>query len=142
MKIDKDFIKATVGKTKCPQGECARVAEEMVNKLLASECSIEKEIKCVSLEDALRKINELLTEDALLVIWPNSGFMDATLNCPVWHSYIVYNSNPLQSFSAWENGLAFYDEKDTKDAIEKTINSEKHNKVITVHKYGRINMNS
>jgi hypothetical protein len=137
MRLNKDFIKATVGETKCPQGECAKVAQEMVDKLLASKCKIEKEIRCYSLEDALRTINELLTEDALLVMWPNSGFMDATCNCPVWHSYIVFDSNPLQSFSAWESGLVFYDEKDTKGAIEKTINSEKHNNVITIHKYGR-----
>jgi len=137
MRLKKDLIKSSVGEIKCPQGKCADIAKDLVEKLLASKCEIEEERRCNSLEESLSTINELLTDGALLVIWPNSGFWDATCKCPVWHSYIVFDSQPLQSFSAWESGLEFYDEKDTKDAIERTINSKDHNNVITIHKYGK-----
>lgn len=130
-------IKTKVGSYKCPQRECGRVVKEMVETLLGGQCIIKKEVRCSSLKEALQEIDNLLTEKNLVVIWPSSGFVDPQCTIPVWHSYIVFSTKPLKSFTAWESGIVFYDEKSINEAIEGTINSVPHNKVITIHQYER-----
>lgn len=134
MSFSKEYIKSKVGNYKCPQGKCGEIAIEMAESILGGKCQLIANVQCCSLEETLTKIASFLTNNNLVVIWPSSGFCGPN---PAWHSYIVFNANPLQSFAAWEQDNEFYDEKETKEKIENTINSEKHNKVITIHQYGR-----
>lgn len=137
MSFKKEDIIAKVGIYKCPQGECKKVAKEIMEKLLGGEFKIVGTF-CSSLDEALTKIDNFLTKENLVIIWPSSGFFDPQCTIPTYHFYIIFKTNPLQSFSAWEQGSEFYDEKNTKDIIEKTIESDKHGNKIEIQQCKRI----
>ncbi len=131
MSFKKQDIITKLGIYKCPQGECQEVAKKITEKLLGGEFKIEKAF-CSSLDESLAKIDNFLTEENLVIIWPSSGFRDPQCTIPTYHFYIIFSTNPLQSFSVWDHGIEFYDEKYTKDIIEKTIESDKHGKRIEI----------
>jgi len=107
----------------------------MVETLLDGECELTKNCQIFRLEDVQSEIDAASADNSLIVLWVNSGFYKDN---PTWHSYLVFSANPLKSVAAWEKGIETYGREETLKAINNTICSDKHNKVITVHKYQRV----
>ena len=124
-----------MGQRTCPQGQCGEVAQKAIDELFGGASVLNKEVRCKTLTDALKEIEENLIEKALIIIWVKTGFYDGNPLCFAYHTYIVYDAQPLSSFSIWKEGLQFYDEKDTEAAIEK---STERGNVITIHQHIKV----
>lgn len=137
-KFNIEDIRLIVGNYNCPQNECTRVIPEMIKVLLGGKCGLTKNVICSNLPDVITTIQKYIGQTSLIEIWPSSGFADPHLTTPVWHGYIIFSVSPLQSFTAWPDGLTFYNEAETFRAIENTLNSKAHNNEITINQYWRV----
>ena len=136
MGFSQEHIKKKLEGVKCPNGECSRVAQETSIKLLGKKSCFIGNTKCQSLDEALKTINNFLIGNGLAVLWVDTGLINPNnILYRAIHFYTVYNRKPLESFSIWESGLSFYDNKQTENEIRNTLNLFKS---IDIHHYGKI----
>lgn len=135
MNYDKAKVRSKLDSFRCPQGQCITVIKKMVDTLGGGTWGLTQNVPLNTLDDVLKEIRSAIKDNRMIVLWFNSGYKD--IQIPAWHSCLVYSVNPIKSIIPWENNVEYCDEIRTKELISKTINSVKHNRVITVHQYQR-----
>jgi hypothetical protein len=136
MKLTKEEVITKLGEYTCPQGECMRVAKEMMDELLEGENDVVNNQPFTDVNEVIVELKRCTDHtESLATIWPATGW-DPKGNV-VYHSLIVFNTDPLQSVAAWESGIEVYDEEQTKGFIERTIKSDAHGNKIDVQQNKR-----
>lgn len=132
MILSEEYVRAKVGHIKSTGRECMKVTYEMVDLLLNGASSIATSLMCKDENKVIAELNRIAQDkNSLPSVWIAMGFDEN--RHPGFHGLIVFNMNPLQSVSAWDQGIKIYNEAETFQFIKNSLSSVEHlNKVDVV----------
>ena len=116
-------------------GRCTQDTPEMVRLILGTPIKLTHFEQCTSLEQAVTAIKKVFPEHGLVTYWAEHGFISGGVS--VKHGFIIYSVDPLLSFTAYGGkpaAVVFFDEKQTLERIQNTVQSAPHGKYVDVNR--------
>jgi hypothetical protein len=122
MAFTRVFIEKKLGGITCPQGDCDKIGEGIINILLEGSFKQTESPKYYYDVDFTADIIKEFARYPIVPIWLETGSRDGSRFYRAQHLFYVYNINPILIFSVWEKGLAFYSEEESIQKIKEAIN--------------------